>query len=146
MDNYEKLNELHEAMISLDNLYCLWSKKYGITKNELCILSILLSKEGLTQKQIYSKTGITFSTLNSAIKNLAKQNYLIFKIDSSNKKEKHLFLTEEGRSYAKKIVDPLMAIEKNTAKEINGKDIDAALSCLRTYRRLLNERFEKEGL
>lgn len=143
MDNFELLNTLHEAMVSLDNVYCLWTKKYGIGKNELCILGILLKNPGISQKQIVQKTGISFTTLNSSLKKMADQGCLYLETEASNKKEKHINLTGEGKGYAENILLPLWEIEEKTARKIKTKDIETAFLCVNRYKEELIEAFNK---
>lgn len=134
--NFEKLNELYNTVISLDNIYNKWAKKFKISKNEVCTLSILLKNKDnkITQRQICEEIGIPFTTLNSTIKNLKEKSYIKLEINSNNKKEKYIILTNNGENYAKNIIDPLLEIEKRTADELNTKDIEKAISCLSKYR------------
>lgn len=143
MSNYEKLNELHRAMIGLDNLYSVYAKKYDVTKNELAILNLLLNEEGVTQKRIVEVTGITFTTLNSSIKNFIARGQVVMASNPLNRKEKFLYLSADGRKYAENIMNPLTEIEQETSKELSPSDIDAAIGCINRYKALLNERFKK---
>lgn len=143
MSNYEKFEKLHKAMINLDNLYAVWAKKFEITKTELCILDLLIKEEGITHRKIADSTGIAFSTLNSAIKKLVEEGNVDVSPNPSNKKEKFLSLTEQGKGYSENIIDPLVAIEEETSEKLNEVDIFIALECIKQYTSLLKSRFEE---
>ena len=134
--NLEKLNELYNTVISLDNIYNKWAKKYKISKNEVCTLNILLQNVNnkITQRQICEQIGTPFTTLNSTIKNLEEKEYIKLEVNENNKKEKYIILTPKGEGYSKNIIEPLLEIEEKTASTLNVKDIEKAISCLSKYR------------
>jgi len=140
-NNLEMLNQLYDTVLNLDNVYSKWAKKYNITKNELCTLNVLLKNKDkdITQKQISESIGITFTTLNSVMKNLCSKKYIVFNVNQKNHKEKYLALTEKGIAYAESIVNPLMDIEQKTADKLKSEDILNAIKCLEDYKDSLLE-------
>lgn len=129
--NSQKLDELYNTVLNLDNIYNKWAKKYKISQNESCTLGILLknSNQKLTQRQICEKIGTPFTTLNTTIKNLEEKNYIRLDINNDNKKEKYIVLTEYGEKYARNIIEPLLEVEEKTANSIDIKDLEIATEC-----------------
>ena len=83
-------------------LYDEYAKRNGLLMNTLLVLNVLYyAKEGMTQKEICQRTFNSKQTVNLIIKNLLKDNYVELKEDTSDKRNKLVVMTNEGKMYAK---------------------------------------------
>lgn len=83
-------------------LYDEYAKRNGLLMNTLLVLNVLYYvKEGMTQKEICQRTFNSKQTVNLIIKNLLKDNYVELKEDTSDKRNKLVVMTNEGKMYAK---------------------------------------------
>ncbi len=139
--NLEKFDELYNTVLSLDSVYNRWAKKYKISKNEVCTLSILLNNlnKKITQRQICEEIGTPFTTLNSTIKNLEEKGYISLIVNNENKKEKYIMLTKKGEKYTRNIIDPLNEIEEKAANSISIEEFDIVIACLNKCKEKLSK-------
>ncbi len=139
--NLEKFDELYNTVLSLDSVYNRWAKKYKISKNEVCTLSILLNNlnKKITQRQICEEIGTPFTTLNSTIKNLEEKGYISLTVNNENKKEKYIMLTKKGEKYTRNIIDPLNEIEEKAANSISIEEFDIVIACLNKCKEKLSK-------
>lgn len=139
--NLEKFDELYNTVLSLDSVYNRWAKKYKISKNEVCTLSVLLNNlnKKITQRQICEDIGTPFTTLNSTIKNLEEKGYISLIVNNENKKEKYIMLTKKGEKYTRNIIDPLNEIEEKAANSISIEEFDIVIACLNKCKEKLSK-------
>lgn len=137
----EKFDELYNTVLSLDSVYNRWAKKYKISKNEVCTLSVLLNNlnKKITQRQICEDIGTPFTTLNSTIKNLEEKGYISLIVNNENKKEKYIMLTKKGEKYTRNIIDPLNEIEEKAANSISIEEFDIVIACLNKCKEKLSK-------
>ena len=82
-------------------LYDEYAKRNGLLMNTLLVLNVLYyAKEGMTQKEICQRTFNSKQQVNLIIKNLLKDNYVELKEDTSDKRNKLVVMTNEGKMYA----------------------------------------------
>lgn len=68
--------------------------------------------EGVTQKTICEEWFYSSQTVNSSLKLLEKKNLIELRLAPGNKKNKQIFLTEEGKDMTNRLIVPVIEAEK----------------------------------
>jgi len=82
-------------------------------------LRILWSEEGLSQREMADRAGLTEPTVHTALLRLEKLGYIERRTFAGNKRKQHAFLTETGRAL-RDVLEPL-AVEVND-RALSGLD------------------------
>ncbi len=86
-------------------LYDEYAKRHGMLMKMLLVLNALFyAKEGMTQAEICKRTFQSKQTVNSIIKNLWKDRYVIITEIPEDRRNKMVEMTEAGRAYCEKVV------------------------------------------
>lgn len=83
----------------------------GIPESYRQVLMYLLRHPGSGQRSIAEFAGITTSAVNQAVKSMLEEGHLIKEVDSSDKRNSKLFLTEKGSVIAERVFDKLDAAD-----------------------------------
>lgn len=100
--------EFWESWGQTNALYNTWTVSNNINYYVLFVLYALDSHNSMTQKKICEYTGITKQTVNSVIRKLKKDEYIVLSKNLEDKRERKVFLTEKGCEYAKKNFSPII--------------------------------------
>ncbi len=105
-----KLKEFNMLMEETDALYHEAAKKLGLSDAQLSILYMIYEKgEGISQYELCIIYGLSKTTINTAVKNLEKDNYILLKpIDG---KKMGIYLTESGKVLMHNTAERLIQIE-----------------------------------
>lgn len=105
-----KMHDLNMIIEGTDALYHEASKKLGLSDAQMCILyNIYEHGDGCPQKELYKSTGISKSTINSAIKNMEREGYVTLKaIDG---RSTGIYVTQKGHNLMADTVEKLIEIE-----------------------------------
>lgn len=108
--NQENARRLFLAISRIDGVYYLLGKNSGVKENVLVLLYALADGKPKTQKQISEDWMIPKTTINSATKECVGAGYVAFTA-AQDGREKLLSLTESGKTYAEKVLKPVMRAE-----------------------------------
>lgn len=109
---HEELNRYYQLWCDATQLYEKWSKQRGITYNYVLTLCTLLNnQEYCTQKMICDQWGLAKQTVNTILKDFEKKGYVTFTNLSSDKRNKLILLTDDGKSYANEISEALTNLD-----------------------------------
>ena len=75
----------------------------GIPDSYRTVLLFLVRHPGANQRNIAEFADITTSAINQAVKNMLEEDYLRKEVDSSDKRNTKLYLTEKGANVAEKL-------------------------------------------
>ncbi len=104
--------------------YELYARKFGLTAKELFVLDIIwFAPEGCLQSEISERLSATKQTVSAIIKKFWKLGYLTMTESETDRRNKIVRFTEEGREYAGKIIPPAASAEIDAMAELDGKDI-----------------------
>ena len=120
MNYKETMSRLNKALNNIDSAYAKIAKKHGLTFNSLMMLYLLEESKNITQKQICDTLHLPKSTVHSILSDFIKQQYITL-VAGSNKKEKFVIFTEEGRGFFSKIFEETERFEKKVLSSL-GKD------------------------
>lgn len=96
----------------------------------ICILG-----DGCLQREICEIALVSKQTINSSIKKLERTGYL--RMVSGKGREKHIYLTEEGKKIAEERVEPVIHAECCSFHEMTAEEQKQLLDTTETYLELL---------
>lgn len=134
------LKKFWEAWGQANSLYNSWAASQNVNCYQLFVLYALDGQEAITQKMIADYTGLTKQTVNTVIRSLKNNGYVILTPSEGDRREKQIKLTEKGLAYSKELLTPLYALE-NKVFNIMGSD---RASQMTDAIMLFNTIFEKE--
>lgn len=118
-------------MNEFDLQYHKLAEYFGLSDSSFWILYELYeSKNGCTQKELCYDYAINKQTINSAVKCLIKEGYVILENLEDSKKYKVLKLTEDGKNIAKNTIGKVMRLENKTSKDIDENEMLQVVSFL----------------
>ena len=98
-------------------------------------MAIILETENCTQKTITQYTYLPKQTVNAIIKSLIKQNIVAPLIESDkDKRNKVIYFTQEGKKFAKKVVEKAKEIEYRALDSLGEEKIKAFVAALSTFK------------
>lgn len=104
------LNELNQLYKELDELYHAVALKAGLSDSALDILySLCVLGDGCLQKEICQLAFISKQTVNSSIRKLEQQQYLV--LQPGKGRDMHIYLTEAGQALVQEKVIPVIQAE-----------------------------------
>ncbi|OUQ67330.1 hypothetical protein B5E53_09015 [Eubacterium sp. An11] len=141
---------MHKEKELLRNFYSSWAQSvslytrradhYNISYPVLMTLYALYSRGSLTQKKISEFFGLPKQTVHSSVRYLEKRDYISLTPGTRDRREKIIFLTEEGRAYAGELLTPLFEAEENICRTIGIERLEEMINTNDLYNLL----FEKE--
>lgn len=94
---------------------------------ESLILLFINFNEDVSQSMIVNTMKIPKQTVNNIIVNLNKEGYLEYLSNEKDKRQKILSLTERGRKYAKKLLEPMMTFNENLYKKLGKEKVQTLI-------------------
>lgn len=117
-------------------------KNVGVTLNQWRVVSALVLRPGLTQKEIADKMGIEGATLVPVIDKMEKEGLLKRKQDSTDRRANRIYLTSKADSLWLSMTDCALKIRKSSTKNISESNIQITLDTLRKISKNLSISFE----
>lgn len=121
-------------------LYEDWAAWKNINSNLLMVLYELDHGDYITQKMIADYTGIPKQTVNTVIKGLLEQEYVILTCGKNDRREKLVVLTDEGRKFGEELLAPLYDMEEKVFHIMGEERVQQMIDSIF----LFNTVFEKE--
>lgn len=94
--------QTHERRIALEE---------GIPDSNRTVLMFLLRHPGANQRNIAEFANVTTSAVNQVVKSMLEEGYLRKEVDTSDKRNSKLYLTEKGSAVAEKLFARLDAAD-----------------------------------
>ncbi len=145
MDNetLKLLEDINHAVIKFRGVYSAWSKKHGISYNEMLVLYTIRDNDFCTQKQICDSYLLPRQTINHVIAEMRKNGLLGISPENCIGREKAFVLTEKGISYAAPLLDSLNKIEKQAIEIMGYENMRSMAEAVMTYDKALNKAMEE---
>lgn len=145
-NNYNHLKRINCLANELDLLYHQAARKLGVSDSVLCILYMIHEKgDGCLLRDICSESSISKQTINSALRNLEKEEILY--LEQDNGKNKRIRLTEKGKRYTAHTAVRLFEAEASALADWSEEDLSAYLYLMKKYNdcfRLQVENMDKQ--
>ncbi|MGN0394523.1 MAG: MarR family winged helix-turn-helix transcriptional regulator [Coprococcus sp.] len=132
--------EMNSVWMKENALYTKAASKLGVGRPEMMVLYALVTMGDQTQKQIAEQFGMQKQTVNTVVRRLKQDGYLMLSSENKDKREKIVALTAEGKIYAQNIVEPLLNAENTVYQKIGEERIRKMQETLDMF----NVLFEKE--
>lgn len=121
-------------------LYTRWADAHEINYYLLFVLYALDGQEAMTQKMICDCTGLTKQTVNSVIRSLKNEGYVVLSPGREDRREKQVSLTEKGIAYSQEVLAPLHELERTVLTRMGSDRVEQMINDIT----LFNTVFEKE--
>lgn len=120
--------------------------EFGITRREWRILSFLAEREGALSSQLAEHAMLDRARTSRTLSTLAAKKLVVRQPRPSDRREVHVFLSEEGRRLYGEIYPRVAAINRELVSSLDDaqrRDLDAAVDALQTQAsRMVAERPE----
>lgn len=136
------LKEYNEIINTICNLYHEAAVKLGLSDSEMDILYGLCSHgQGCYQSTLYKETGMTKSTINSAIKKMERDEILY--LTPGPGRNTCVYLTEKGQKLAERTVYKVFEIENAVYEGWSEEEKQIFLRLNRNYAETLEQMVKK---
>lgn len=105
-------DKMWEAWGRTNALYTAWCSAAGQNTYRLLVLYAINAHEPVTQKMIADYTGLSKQTVSTVMGGLKRDGYVVLCAGESDRREKHVRLTHEGKEYAENTLAPLYELEQ----------------------------------
>jgi DNA-binding MarR family transcriptional regulator len=109
----------------------LCESEYGLTRREWRILSFLSSQEGVLSSELAAHAMLDRARTSRTITRLAEKHLVRREPKPSDRREVHVFLTDEGRRIAAELFEQVAAINRNILAPLSDNERLALDSILR---------------
>ena len=110
--------------------------KYSIGIAHHKVIHLLSIYEGVSISELLKKLKVTKQSLNRVLKDLIKQEAIIFKKDKQDTRIKHIFLSEKGKKISNEIFS---SQKKRISKALLNSTSDEVLNFDSVLKRIINE-------
>ena len=115
---------------ALENL----TEPHGVTAGQWRILRVLWEEDGITQREISDRVGITEATAVKGVAGLEASGLITREVDESDRRKMVTRLTIKAKNLRKKLIPFVMDVNERALKGISRKDIDTVRRVLvQTY-------------
>lgn len=108
MNILSEIQALNLAMSRINEMSQKWAKIHNVNLYSIKVMYALLTDESMTQKQICKSCGMPKQTVNNIIKSLHEQNLIVLKTQETDRREKVMSLTEQGKKYLLETLAPFI--------------------------------------
>lgn len=115
---------------ALENL----TEPHGVTAGQWRILRVLWEEDGITQREISDRVGITEATAVKGVAGLEASGLITREVDESDRRKMVTRLTIKAKNLRKKLIPFVVDVNERALKGISRKDID-------TVRRVLAQTY-----
>ncbi|MFV1943378.1 MarR family transcriptional regulator [Pseudomonas luteola] len=106
--------------------------EHGVSFGHWAFLRILWETDGLTQKQLSTQAGLMEPTTFAAVKAMEKLGYVVRQQMPDNKKNVHVFLTDEGRRLKDVLIPLALEVNEVSVAGLKEQDVETARHVLLT--------------
>ena len=140
----ETIRQFMMAISKLEKTYEAKSSKFGSQSSEFWLMYTLDDGQPHSQKQICDEWGFPKTTLNSVIKKCETAGYLTLLPIPGKRREMEICLTENGKAYAKQLLDYFYQAENRAMEETLKRYPVEFIDAIRYYNKCLEAEFDRE--
>lgn len=104
--------------------------EYVVPFGHWTFLRVLWEHDGLTQKQLSDEVGVMEPTTFTVVRAMEARGWIVRQQMAANKKNVHIFLTDEGRALKQKLVPLAEEVNRIGAAGLSADDLATARSVL----------------
>ena len=129
-----------ESMRDASVSYSSFAKKMGVDVSELYVVDALWDYEqGLTQKAICELCDMGKQTVSAICKRLSSRGFVASHPSETDKRERIMALTDEGRNWWRPTLERVREIEAKAAAAISAEDAEMFVRVVKKYVNILQE-------
>lgn len=132
--------KMWEAWGRTDSLYTAWCTAAGQNQYRVFVLYAIDAHEPVTQKTIAETAGLSLQTVSSVMRALRAEGLVTLDAGGTDRREKYVRLTPEGRRYADALLTPLHQLEQRVFDILGAERMQQLTDAIT----LFNLVFEKE--
>lgn len=132
--------QMWEAWGRTNALYTAWCAAAGQNQYRLFVLYAIDAHEPVTQKNIAETTGLSKQTVSTVMRALRSEGLVTLDAGGTDRREKYVRLTPDGRRYADALLAPLHQLEQRVCDILGAERIQQLTDVIT----LFNLVFEKE--
>ncbi len=131
----EQSTKLLEIRRAITGFYSKFAKSAGLTLAGLEILMIISKEKNCTQKTIVQKTFLTKQTVNSIISKFEKKQIIeLFTEENTDKRNKIIKFTENGKIFSNQVIKKVKEIEYRALDAIGETKREDLINILNIYK------------
>ena len=138
------MNEFQEEYHKLSSYYKLADSSFWI------LYELYQNEDGCTQKELYTDWCLNKQTINSSVKYLINEGYIMLEYLDNSKKSKKLKLTKKGKEIAKMSVGKVMKLETKAFENIDENEMEITINFLEkqsmSFKNEVNKVIKKEKI
>lgn len=124
-----------EKWNSIDRLSEEYARAVGLTPMSLAVLAVIYeNQENCTQKLICKRSQFNKQSVNMIVKSFLEQGYVELEEIKSDRRNKQVKLSENGKKYAKQTVDPLLQVGQRAMERLTPEQSEVLLMFLDLYK------------
>ena len=129
------MQKFTESRQGLNSIYEEYAKSNGLSYNSLLVLTIIHARqESCTQKSICQSTLLAKQTVNAITKAFRSQGIIELLEMDSDRRNKTIRMTKEGREYSDKIILKMQNAEERTMEKFDEDQRAALAESIRIYK------------
>lgn len=132
-ESLKLLAEVNRAIIQFRGLYAAWAKAHGISYHELLVLYTIRDQGYCTQKQICDNYLLPRQTMNHVFLDLRQRGLLEQSSTHCMGREKAFVLSDQGKQYARPLLDGLNRVELQTLETFGKENIRSMVKDVLAY-------------
>lgn len=117
------LDQIGDISTKMLASYEIFAKNHQLSGNELAIFYALWVNESRTQKQIADEFLLAKQTINTLCKHFEADGLIKSDVSESDKREKIMRLTDQGKAFAQPIIQKLLEQENQIIDEFGVKRV-----------------------
>jgi DNA-binding MarR family transcriptional regulator len=112
---------------------------HGVTIGMWYFLRVLWEEDGLTQRELSQRVGMVEATTVTAINAMAARNLVRRQGDPTDRRKRHVHLTEEGRKLQFTLLPHAAEVNRIASRGISEEDVERVRTTLAAMRRNLDQ-------
>lgn len=141
MNTFNSLKTFNQISKEMDIVYHNYAKSCGLSDMAYWILySIAESDEYFTQRDFCNNWFFAPQTVNSALKDLVKNDIIFLEPVPENRKNKLIKPTENGKRFIESVIIPLINAECESFEALSKDECDIMLSATQKYMSALKDK------
>ncbi len=105
----------------------------------LDVLIYICEKNGTNIKDIAKACNLKKQTMTGHVNELEKRGYIQRQVNPSDKREQHVFLTEQGQRFKLNLQESISDLEKKYIEVIGEVELDRIYGALRNFHEVIKE-------
>ena len=124
--------------------YEMYARKHHLTAKELFVLDLIwFSENGCFQSYICDRLSATKQTISAIVKKFQKLGYVTLSASEDDHRNKLIQLSDTGRVYAKRIIQPAADAEIDAMAQLCGEDIQELVRLTTLFSNSMKQKFSE---